>query len=78
MISALFSQLAIPSRLRPLNLEELLDWVGETLHRVDRAAFFTRFDTGLAVRYFYEPFLKEFDPQLREAMGVWFTPPEVV
>ena len=28
--------------------------------------------------YFYEPFLQEFDPELRKQLGVWYTPAEVV
>ena len=28
--------------------------------------------------YFYEPFLQEFDPDLRKQLGVWYTPVEVV
>ena len=28
--------------------------------------------------YFYEPFLEEFDPELRKQLGVWYTPTEVV
>ncbi len=31
-----------------------------------------------AITYFYEPFLEAFDPKLREDMGVWYTPPEIV
>ena len=31
-----------------------------------------------AITYFYEPFLEAFDPQLREDLGVWYTPPEIV
>ena len=27
-----------------------------------------------AVQYFYEPFLEEFDPELRKELGVWYTP----
>jgi hypothetical protein len=34
--------------------------------------------TIAAITYFYEPFLEAFDPQLREDLGVWYTPPEVV
>ena len=37
-----------------------------TLNRVDRAAFFERFDDADAVQYFYEPFLEAFDPELRK------------
>ena len=45
---------------------------------MDREAFFARFDEGEAVPYFYEPFLQEFDPELRRQLGVWYTPAEVV
>jgi predicted helicase len=31
-----------------------------------------------AITYFYEPFLEAFDPKLREELGVWYTPPEIV
>ena len=31
-----------------------------------------------AITYFYEPFLEAFDPRLREDLGVWYTPPEIV
>ena len=30
------------------------------------------------MQYFYEPFLAEFDPELRKQLGVWYTPHEVV
>jgi hypothetical protein len=78
MIRALFEQVATPSRLGPLGLVEVLDWTGAALNRVDRASFFSRFDEGQAVQYFYEPFLEAFDPELCEDFGVWYTPPEVV
>ena len=42
------------------------------------ASFFARYDMGDAVQYFYEPFLAEFDPELRKDFGVWYTPPEIV
>ena len=45
---------------------------------MDRATFFSRFDEGEAVQYFYEPFLEAFDPVLRKQLGVWYTPKEVV
>jgi len=45
---------------------------------VDRASFFDRFEEERAVQYFYEPFLQRFDPELREELGVWYTPQEVV
>ena len=78
VLAALFQQLAQPGRLQPLDLVEVLDWTAAALERVDRAAFFTRFNTGEAVPYFYEPFLEAFDPALRKDLGVWYTPTEVV
>ena len=67
-----------PGRLQRLDLVEVLDWTAAALDRVDRAAFFTRFNEGEAVPYFYEPFLEAFDPDLRKQLGVWYTPVEVV
>ena len=78
MIRALFEQVATPARLGPLGLEEVLDWAAAALNRVDGDAFFTAFDEGHAVQYFYEPFLQEFDPELRKDLGVWYTPTEIV
>ena len=78
VLAALFQQLSSPSQLRPLGLVEVLDWTSAALNRVDRAAFFTRFNEGDAVPYFYEPFLEAFDPELRKQLGVWYTPTEVV
>ncbi len=78
VLRALFQQLSDPGRLQPLGLVEVLDWTSAALDRVDRAAFFARFDEGEAVPYFYEPFLEAFDPALRKQLGVWYTPSEVV
>ena len=78
VLAALFQQLSQPSRLQPLGLVEVLDWTAAALARVDRAAFFARFNKGEAVPYFYEPFLEAFDPALRKQLGVWYTPAEVV
>ena len=78
VLRALFQQLSDPGQLRPLGLVEVLDWTAAALDRVDRPAFFARFNEGEAVPYFYEPFLEAFDPDLRKALGVWYTPPEVV
>ncbi len=78
VLRALFQQLSSPAQLQPLGLVELLDWTAAALDRVDRAAFFDRFDAGEAVPYFYEPFLEAFDPDLRKQLGVWYTPAEVV
>ena len=78
VLRALFQQLADPGRLKPLGLVEVLDWTSAALDRVDRTAFFSRFNEGEAVPYFYEPFLEAFDPVLRKQLGVWYTPTEVV
>ena len=78
VLAALFQQLSQPGRLQPLGLVEVLDWTAAALDRVDRAAFFSRFDEGQAVPYFYEPFLEAFDPALRKQLGVWYTPGEIV
>ena len=78
VLRALFHQLSDPGRLQSLGLVEVLDWTAAALDRVDRAEFFSRFNEGEAVPYFYEPFLEAFDPALRKQLGVWYTPTEVV
>ncbi|MBN1362859.1 MAG: N-6 DNA methylase [Sedimentisphaerales bacterium] len=78
MIASLFEQIATPKRLKPLGIDEVLDWAGLVLNRVDRPAFFAKFEQEQAVQYFYEPFLKAYDPDLRKDLGVWYTPTEVV
>ena len=78
VLRSLYQRLSDPGRLQPLGLVELLDWTGAALDRVDRTAFFSRFNEGEAVPYFYEPFLQAFDPDLRKQLGVWYTPKEVV
>lgn len=79
ILRTLFVQLAgDPKKIRAMDLEEVLDWTEDCLARVDHASFFARYDMGDAVQYFYEPFLAEFDPELRKDFGVWYTPPEIV
>ena len=78
VLRVLFQQISDPGRLYPLGLVEVLDWTAAALDRVDRDAFFARFNEGEAVTYFYEPFLQAFDPELRKQLGVWYTPAEVV
>jgi hypothetical protein len=78
VMQALFGQIVTPAHVGPLELEDTLDWAVATLNRVDRAAFFSAFEEGKAVQYFYEPFLEAFDPELRKQLGVWYTPPEIV
>ena len=77
-VQQLFEQFSTPSRLDPLDIEEVLEWTASALNRVERGAFFRVFDAGEAVQYFYEPFLEAFDPDLRRQLGVWYTPPAVV
>ena len=77
-VDTLFQRIATPQSLKPLGLEEPLSWAAAALNRVDRTTFFARFEETDAVRYFYEPFLAAFDPELRKEMGVWYTPREIV
>jgi hypothetical protein len=51
-VDTLFQRIATPQYLKPLGLEEPLSWAAAALNRVDRDAFFTRFDEAEAVRYF--------------------------
>ena len=74
IMQALFQQVTSPVQLQSLDLVEVLDWTAAALDRVDRDAFFNRFNEGEAVPYFYEPFLEAFDPALRKQLGVWYTP----
>jgi hypothetical protein len=78
MIASLFNQITTPQQLKPLGLDEVLDWTGLALNRVLRTRFFEKFEEQHAVQYFYEPFLQAYDPELRKKHGVWFTPPEIV
>jgi len=78
VLRKLFHEVADPGQLQDLNLSEILDWTASVLNRVDRASFFSKFQEGHAVQYFYEPFLQAFDPELRKQLGVWYTPPEIV
>lgn len=85
-LEALLHDLRHPTRLKALGLEVHLDRAVATLNRVNRPLFRARmtFPTideqtaAAAITYFYEPFLEAFDPQLRDELGVWYTPPEVV
>ena len=78
VLQAMFQQFSTPADLQARNLVEVLDYAAAALGRVDRDAFFAKFNESEAVPYFYEPFLEAFDPDLRKQMGVWYTPPEVV
>jgi hypothetical protein len=78
MIATLFEQIATPQKLKPLGVDEVLDWTGLVLNRVEPPEFFRKFEEEHAVIYFYEPFLKAYDPDLRKKYGVWNTPQEIV
>ncbi len=78
VLRKLFHELAEPGKLEEWKLDELLNWTGAALNRVDRDAFFAKFEDAEAVQYFYEPFLEAFDPVLRKQLGVWYTPREIV
>ncbi|MGB4582269.1 MAG: type ISP restriction/modification enzyme [Coriobacteriia bacterium] len=78
MVYELFRQFADVRQLGQLGISEVLEWAEEVLWRIDRAAFFQKFEEHHAVQYFYEPFLEAFDPALRKELGVWYTPDEVV
>jgi hypothetical protein len=85
-LNALLHDIRHPARMKHLGLDEHLDRAVATLNRVDRKVFRSRMNfptideqTAIAaITYFYEPFLESFDPQLREDLGVWYTPPEIV
>jgi Type ISP C-terminal specificity domain/N-6 DNA Methylase len=73
----LFERIAIPSQLEMLDIRRPLEWAEATLRRTSWEKFSASF-SGDAVNYFYEPFLEAFDPGLREQLGVWYTPREII
>jgi Type ISP C-terminal specificity domain/N-6 DNA Methylase len=85
-LNALLHDIRHPTRMKHLGLEPHLTRAIGTLNRVDRPLFRGRMtfptidgETSIAaITYFYEPFLEAFDPKLREDLGVWYTPPEIV
>lgn len=78
IVRKLFREVADPASMDSLGLTEVLDWATAALNRVERGRFFETFQEKHAVQYFYEPFLEEFDPELRKELGVWYTPSEIV
>lgn len=78
MIRALYYQVAEPTKLENLGLVELLDRTNKVLNRIIKQEFFAKFSESHAVQYFYEPFLENFDNELRKQLGVWYTPEEIV
>src|SRR6266851_5122840 len=85
-LNALLHDIRHPARMKQLRLEGHLARAVATLNRVHRKLFRSRMNfptideqtATAAITYFYEPFLESFDPQLREDLGVWYTPPEIV
>ncbi|MBX4959523.1 helicase [Rhizobium lentis] len=85
-LDALLHDIRHPKRLKALGLEAHLARAIATLNRVDRPLFRARMTfptideqtSTAAITYFYEPFLEAFDPKLREELGVWYTPPQIV
>lgn len=85
-LDALLHDIRHPTRMKHLGLDAHLSRAVKTFNRVDRTLFRSRMTfptidgetTIAAITYFYEPFLEAFDPQLREDLGVWYTPPEIV
>lgn len=85
-LDALLHDIRHPKRLKALGLEDHLARAIATLNRVNRPLFRARMTfptideqtTVAAITYFYEPFLEAFDPKLRDDLGVWYTPPEIV
>lgn len=86
-LASLLHDIRHPTRMKHLGLEKHLQRAITTFGRIDRPLFrnlmvFPTIDDDgdalAAITYFYEPFLEAFDPKLREDLGVWYTPPEVV
>src|SRR5260221_5668364 len=73
----LFERIAIPSQLEMLDIRKPLEWAEATLRRTTYEMFAASF-SGDAINYFYEPFLEAYDPNLREQLGVWYTPREII
>ena len=70
-----YSALA-PSVTQHWQVASTLKSIAEVLRRVDRDALEVNFDNN-AIEYFYEPFLAAYDPELRDRLGVWYTPKQI-
>lgn len=77
VLRELFERIAIAHQLEMLDIRKPLEWAEATLRRTSWENFSASF-SGDAVNYFYEPFLEAFDPNLREQLGVWYTPREII
>ena len=79
IMGSLFSEIINPQRLGKLGLADPLNGATALLNRVqDKNDLFGGVSAMEAIQHFYEPFVAEFDPELRKEMGVWYTPPEIV
>lgn len=76
VIAELFHRITDPEFVRRCDLVRHLDATARVLRWVDRTRFVASFDAA-AIEYFYEPFLARFDPDLRDKLGVWYTPREI-
>lgn len=73
-------------RLAAHDLDERIAWIADDIAQLlanaDMAAFLKDFGRKFSkedpVVYFYEDFLREYDPQLREVRGVYYTPDPIV
>ena len=74
----LFERIAVGNQLEMLDIRKPLEWAEATLRRTQWEPFTAAFAHGDAVNYFYEPFLEAYDPTLREQLGVWYTPREII
>lgn len=63
-------------------IKTTVDNLADVFRATDVMALLTNFGTGTAdhdpIIHFYEDFLSEYDPKLRKARGVWYTPHPVV
>ena len=75
MADIVYSALSPPVVSTP-GVTLLLEGVAGVLRRVDRDSLAEQFDNH-AIEYFYEPFLAAYDPDLRDKLGVWYTPAEI-
>ncbi len=78
VLRELFENVAKPGQLQDLGVRQPLEWAETTLRRANWDGFSAAFDESDAVNYFYEPFLEAYDPDLREQLGVWYTPREII
>lgn len=74
----LYERINTPRQLNSLTLRDPVAWAEAALQRTPWPQFEATYTTDDAVNYFYEPFLEAFDPKLREDLGVWYTPREIV